>query len=178
MRNQEKVVLVDHSDNYVGTMGKLEAHKKGLLHRAFSLFIFNHRGELLLQQRAKHKYHSGGLWTNTCCSHPRPNESPEEAAHRRLYEEMGFDCPLEFSFSFIYESELDNQLIEHEFDHVFIGRYDDKPDINPDEVMNWKYVDLKSINNDLMLHPHYYTVWFRIALQKSKHYFPQDVVIP
>jgi isopentenyl-diphosphate delta-isomerase len=128
------VILVDSNDAPIGTMEKLEAHQKGALHRAFSVFAFNGRGELLLQRRAPHKYHSAGLWTNTCCSHPAPGEDTEAAAHRRLQEEMGFDCPITHIGSLTYRTEFANGLIEHEFDHIFIGRFDGQPVLNPEEA--------------------------------------------
>ncbi len=133
---EEQVILVDEQDNQIGLAPKMEAHIKGLLHRAFSIFIFDEKGHLLLQQRALEKYHSAGLWTNTCCSHPRNNETTIEAAQRRLQEEMGMTCRLREIFSFVYRAELENELIEHEFDHVFIGVTNDLPTINPEEVIN------------------------------------------
>ena len=138
----EYVILVDENDRETGLMEKQEAHEKGLLHRAFSIFIFNHKNELLLQQRALHKYHSAGLWTNTCCSHPRAGESIEQAAHRRLQEEMGFDCELYKKTSFIYKAEFENGLTEHEFDHILVGHYDQAIHINPQEVAAYKWVDM------------------------------------
>lgn len=162
----EFVVLVNQNDDPVGTMEKMEAHEKGLLHRAFSVFIFNEKGQMLIHQRAKHKYHSGGLWTNACCSHPRKEESAEQAAHRRLQEEMGFDCELEKAFEFTYKSKLDNDLTEHEYDHVFTGTYGAKPPINPDEVADYKYVDIENLFKDIDRHPENYTEWFKIAIKK------------
>lgn len=162
----DQVILVDKMDNAIGTMEKMEAHEKGLLHRAFSIFVFNQHGEMLMQQRASHKYHSGGLWTNTCCSHPRPHESLEEATHRRLMEEMGFDCDLEKAFSFIYKTTLDKGLSEHELDHVFIGYFDEEPIINPEEVENWKYMHPEKIRLDIINNPDDYTVWFKIAFEE------------
>ena len=163
---EEQVILVDVHDNMVGTMEKLMAHQSGYLHRAFSIFIFNDHDELLLQRRAHDKYHSGGLWTNTCCSHPRPEESIEEATHRRLMEEMGFDCELMNAFSFVYKADCSNGLIEHELDHVYIGRYDLKPQTNPTEVAEWKYMSIPSIQKDLSKNPSVYTQWFKIAFNK------------
>ena len=162
----EEVILVDRNDLAVGTEEKIKAHELALLHRAFSVFVFNKNGELMLQQRALHKYHSPGLWTNTCCSHPRPGEETLDAAHRRLQEEMGFDCELQWKFSFIYKAPFDNGLTEHEFDHVFFGTYDHKPIINRDEVEAWKWVKMDSLLADVRKNPGDYTVWFRIALQK------------
>ena len=163
----EYVVLVDEKDNDVGLMEKMEAHEKGILHRAFSVFTFNSNGELLLQRRALTKYHSGGLWTNTCCSHPRSGEAPIDAAHRRLQEEMGFDCDLKKAFHFIYRSELDHNLIEHELDHVFIGKFDGVPKINPDEVHEYKYIDLDTLVQDVSDRPELYTEWFKICLEET-----------
>lgn len=162
---KEKVILVDAFDNEVGTMEKLEAHEKGQLHRAFSVFLYNSRGELLLQQRALHKYHSPGLWTNTCCSHPRPGETNIDAAKRRLMEEMGIECHLEYAFSFMYEQKL-GELIEHELDHVFIGTFDGKPTINPEEVADWKLISESNLKSDMLQNPEHYTIWFRLCLQR------------
>ncbi|MFN4885021.1 MAG: isopentenyl-diphosphate Delta-isomerase [Bacteroidota bacterium] len=162
----EFVVLVDELDQPKGTMEKLEAHKQGLLHRAFSIFIFNSKKELLLQKRASQKYHCGGLWTNTCCSHQRPNESTMEAANRRLQEEMGMTCELESTFSFVYKAAFDNGLTEHEFDHVLIGHTDASPDINKEEVDSFKYMGIEDIQKDLEINSHLYTPWFKIAMEK------------
>lgn len=162
----EQVILVDTNDKPIGTIEKLEAHQKGLLHRAFSVFIFNSQGKLLLQQRAFSKYHSAGLWTNTCCSHPRPHESNENAAIRRLREEMGIETPLTYKGSFIYKAEFDNKLIEHEYDHVFIGTYNDNPIINIDEVNNYDWKSLEDIKKDISINPKHYTAWLKIALEK------------
>ncbi|MEQ9187927.1 MAG: isopentenyl-diphosphate Delta-isomerase [Cryomorphaceae bacterium] len=162
----EKVILVDEQDQAVGHMEKMEAHRKGALHRAFSVFIFNDQGEMLIHRRALEKYHSGGLWTNACCSHPREGESTEEAAHRRLKEEMGFDCALQEQFSFIYRAVLDNGLTEHELDHVFVGRFNGKPIPHPEEVSEWRFVSLARLERDIMLRPYAYTVWFKIALDE------------
>lgn len=162
----EYVVLVDQNDQAIGEMEKMEAHEKGMLHRAFSIFIFNAAGQMLLQQRAHSKYHSGGLWTNTCCSHPRPKERVLDAAHRRLGEEMGFDCELFQSFEFIYETQFDNGLTEHELDHVISGVYDGKINPNQEEVEAYKYVDLETINNEIERFPEHFTVWFVIAYRE------------
>ena len=162
----EEVVLVDVNDNVIGYMEKMEAHHKGVLHRAFSIFIFNTNNQLLLQQRALNKYHSGGLWTNTCCSHPRKNETFLKASHRRLNEEMGMSAPLDKAFSFIYKEQLDQNLIEHEFDWVFIGKTDAKPTINKDEVSSYKYVDFDYLLIDVEQNPHLYTVWLKICLKR------------
>lgn len=166
---EEQVILVDQENQPRGLMGKMEAHRKGELHRAFSVFVFNSVGELLLQRRATHKYHSGGLWTNTCCSHPRDGESPEEAAHRRLVEEMGFDCELEYGFSFLYRQQV-GELIEHELDHVFVGVYDGEPQVNPDEVDSWKAMSMEEVKTDLGAHPDAYTVWFRLCFDLVANY--------
>ncbi len=160
----QQVILVDENDVPKGTMEKMEAHQKGLLHRAFSIFVFNDKGELLLQKRALNKYHSGGLWTNTCCSHPQPQENLDISAHNRLQNEMGFDCTLQNVFHFTYKTKLDNELTEHELDHVFTGLYNAAPKINALEVMDWKYMAVKEIQQDLKLHPENYTSWFKIIL--------------
>lgn len=162
----EYVVLVDDQDRDLDIMEKMEAHRKGLLHRAFSVFILNNDNQLMLQRRALEKYHSGGLWTNTCCSHPREGEDIEEAAHRRLKEEMGFDCSVHKAFDFIYRAELDQGLTEHEFDHLFIGRYNGEPDINPEEVAEWKWMSVEDVKDDLSQHPQNYTAWFTIIFDR------------
>lgn len=158
--------MVDENDTEVGTAEKMEAHRGGKLHRSFSIFVLNSRGELLLQQRAKTKYHSGGLWSNTCCSHPRPGEGAADAAHRRLREEMGFDTELREAFTFVYEAQLDNELCEHEFDHVFIGTFDGEPKPNPEEVGDWKFVDVGELQRDIKEHPDTYTFWFRASFDR------------
>lgn len=161
---QEKVVLVNEQDEELGLMPKMEAHEKGVLHRAFSIFLFNDQQELLLQRRASTKYHSPGLWTNTCCSHPRENESVLEAAHRRLFEEMGISAELEQKFSFIYHAKLDKNLIEHELDHVVMGSFNGEPTINLSEVEAWKYISIEMLNTDVKANPNNYTEWFKICL--------------
>lgn len=163
---KEEVILVDVNDTPLGLMDKMEAHEKGLLHRAFSVFVINSNNELLLQQRAFSKYHSGGLWTNTCCSHPRNGESNLEAAHRRLQEEMGFDCTLTKLLDFVYRAELDKGLTEHEFDHVFIGKWQGEPKINPLEVAAFKWMDVYKLEKDILDNPSNYTEWFKIIYQK------------
>ena len=168
--SEEKVILVDKNDNQVGLMPKLEAHEKGVLHRAFSIFIFNSRYELLLQKRASSKYHSGGLWTNTCCSHPREGEDTLDAANRRLDEEMGIKTSLRKVYDFIYKAELDNQLTEHEFDHVFYGVCDNDPILNKDEAEDFKWVDMETLNNDIIKNEDNYTVWFKIAFEYFYNY--------
>lgn len=167
----EKVILVDKNDRQVGLMEKQEAHIKGLLHRAFSVFIFNTKNELLLQKRANQKYHSGGLWTNTCCSHPRDKESTIDAAYRRLNEEMGMTCDLELKFNFIYKAKLDNNLYEHELDHVFFGFSDTIPKINKKEVCAFDYKTLEFLKKDIIMSPNNYTEWFKICLNEvyNKH---------
>jgi isopentenyl-diphosphate delta-isomerase len=164
----EQVILVDNQDNPIGLMEKMEVHEKAILHRAFSVFIFNHQGELLLQQRALTKYHSAGLWTNTCCSHPRPNEKTEDAANRRLLEEMGFSTPLEKVFDFIYTANFDNGLTEHEFDHVYIGFYEGIIQPDSTEVNSFTYSSFDEIDAQLISSPHIYTEWFKIAYPKVK----------
>lgn len=164
----EKVVLVDANNRQTGTMEKTEAHEKGLLHRAFSVFILDSSGRLLLQRRSSGKYHSPGLWTNTCCSHPRPGESVKNAAIRRLKEEMGITCSLKESFTFIYKAEFDNGLTEHEFDHVLIGVTDSDPVVNPEEADSYKYIDPDNLAKDIHNSPDNYTVWFRIAYPRVK----------
>jgi isopentenyl-diphosphate delta-isomerase len=163
---EEQVILVNEKDEQIGTMPKLEAHEKAILHRAFSVFIFNDKNELMLQQRAAHKYHSPLLWTNTCCSHQRVGETNIQAGKRRLMEEMGFVVELEESISFIYKAPFDNGLTEHEFDHVLIGKYNKKPVVNPDEVADWKWMPLENVKNDIVDHPRIYTEWFKIIFDK------------
>lgn len=164
---EEKVILVDEQDNQVGLMPKMEAHEKAVLHRAFSVFIFNDRGELMLQQRAAHKYHSPLLWTNTCCSHQRDGESNIEAGMRRLSEEMGFTTRLNEVFSFIYKAPFDNGLTEHELDHVMIGNFNGEPTINSEEVASHKWMSLEAVKKDIELNPGLYTAWFKIIFKES-----------
>ncbi len=166
MINKEEVILVNESDEQIGTMEKMEAHEKGLLHRAFSVFIFNAKGEMLLQQRALNKYHSGGLWTNACCSHPRPGEDTLDAAKRRLLEEMGIMAPIELKSSFTYKTSFENGLTEHEFDHIFTGIYNDEPKINSNEVNSYCWKTVESIKNSVKQMPDIYTSWFKIAMEK------------
>lgn len=160
----ENVILVDAYDREIGTMEKMQAHREAALHRAFSVFILNENDEMLIHQRAHDKYHSGGLWTNACCSHPRPGESVEEAATRRLKEEMGMNVHVEKKFSFIYHAPLGNQLFEHELDHVLLGVSNESPQPNPEEVADWKYVSLYDLQKDIKENPKIYTAWFKIAL--------------
>lgn len=161
---KKEVVLVDRNNRKVGVAEKMKAHKEGLLHRAFSIFVFNSKGELLLQRRNIDKYHSGGLWSNTVCSHPEPNETYYKAIHRRLKEEMGFDCRLKRAFSFVYKTRFDNGLIEYEHDTVFIGRFDGEPSPDPEEVMDYRWVCLDALKEDLSSHPDIYSSWFKIAI--------------
>ena len=163
---QERVILVDRLDREIGTEEKLKAHREGKLHRAFSVFIFNAKGELLLQKRAETKYHSGSLWTNTCCSHPRPGESHYCAARRRLNEEMGFDCELTELFSFVYHTKLENNLFEHELDHVFVGIFDGRPIPNLKEVDDWKWMNIDRLERDVGENPDHYTHWFKLILNR------------
>jgi isopentenyl-diphosphate Delta-isomerase len=168
---EEQVILVNEKDEQIGLMAKQEAHEKGVLHRAFSVFIFNDNEELLLQQRALNKYHSPGLWTNTCCSHQRDGEDSVHAGIRRLQEEMGFTTTLKKTTSFIYKAPFDNGLTEHEFDHILVGQFNGTPDINPEEVAQWKWMPLEEVKNDIEVHPELYTIWFKIIFEK----FYQDI---
>ena len=163
---EEKVVLVDLHDQQLGTMGKLEAHEKAVLHRAFSIFVLNSNKELLLQQRAFGKYHSPGLWTNTCCSHQREGESNLEAGNRRMIEEMGMTVSLQELFTFVYKAYFDNGLTEHELDHVMLGYSDEDPKINTDEVESFKWMSLEALKKDLVKNPDDYTVWFAIIFDR------------
>lgn len=162
----EHVVLVNEQDQQIGIMEKMAAHIVPRLHRAFSIFIFNSKGELLLQQRALSKYHSPGLWTNTCCSHPCDGETLEQATSRRLMEEMGMHCEMHEVFTFIYKAPVGLGLIEHEFDHVWFGKTDEVPQINPEEVASWKYMRLEDLQADIKAHPELYTEWFKISFDE------------
>ena len=166
----EYVVLVDESDHQIGLMEKQAAHIEPHLHRAFSVFIFNSKGELLMQQRALSKYHSPGLWTNTCCSHPRDGETLAEATSRRLLEEMGMTCKMHEVYTFIYKAPVGQGLTEHEFDHVWIGQSDDIPEINREEVEAWKYMSLNDLKEDIHVHPELYTEWFKITFEEMTHH--------
>lgn len=166
MLKEEQVILVDKNDKQIGLMPKMEAHEKAILHRAFSVFIFNVNGELLLQKRANHKYHSPNQWTNTCCSHQRDGESNLTAGKRRLQEEMGFSCELEEVFHFIYKAPFDNGLTEHELDHVLIGYYNDNPIINPEEVDDFRWMHINAIETDIENNPNDYTAWFKIIFKE------------
>ncbi len=170
----EQVILVDQNDQQLGIAEKLWAHQQGLLHRAFSIFVLNSDGQLLLQKRATTKYHSGGLWTNTCCSHPRPDETTISAAVRRLREEMGFSCQLTEIFCFTYKSKLDCDLIEHEFDHVFLGKFDGEPNLNLTEAEAYRWIDLEELKSDLINHPELYTFWLKACFDKFCDQFWQD----
>ncbi len=163
---EEQVILVNEKDEQLGLMPKQEAHEKGVLHRAFSVFVFNDKNELMLQQRALHKYHSPGLWTNTCCSHQRDGESSLEAGKRRLLEEMGFATDLKETTSFIYKAPFDNGLTEHELDHILVGNFEGTPNINKEEVASWKWMDLEEVRKDIQDNPGIYTAWFKIIFDK------------
>jgi len=171
---EEQVILVDTHDNPIGTMNKMEAHEKAVLHRAFSVFILNDKNEVMLQQRAAHKYHSPLLWTNTCCSHQRVGESNIEAGKRRLFEEMGFSADLKELFHFIYKAPFDNGLTEHELDHVMIGYSNENPVINPDEVESWKWMSIEAIKEDMLVNPKDYTVWFKIIFDEFYHFVEEN----
>jgi isopentenyl-diphosphate Delta-isomerase len=167
---EENIILVDKNDKAIGVEEKIKAHKKALLHRAFSVFIFDFKGNMLLQLRAKDKYHCGGLWTNTCCSHPRIKETTISAAKRRLNEEMGIKCELMELFTFYYKTKFDNGLTENEIDHVFVGFYDKNPKINKKEADEYEWVSVRAIEKDIKKNPKKYTPWFKIALEKFKSY--------
>ena len=162
----EYILTVDENDNVTGKGGKLKVHREGKLHRAFSLFVFNSKGELLLQRRAKSKYHSGGLWTNTCCSHQRDGETLEKAIHRRLKKDMGFGCELKEVFTFTYRVKFDDGLFENEYDHVFFGEFDGKPEPNPEEVDKWKWVGLEELRKDIRKNPDDYTYWLKVSIDR------------
>ena len=162
----EEVILVDAEDNVIGKMNKMDAHIAGKLHRAFSVFIFNNKGELLLQQRAIDKYHSGGKWTNTCCSHPRPGEDTLDAAHRRLKEEMGMECELQYAFNFTYHAELLDGIQEHEYDHVYFGTSDELPLPDATEVSAFRYITMEELAKDIKRHPDLYTEWLKICFRQ------------
>ena len=171
---EEKVILVNTNDEPIGLMPKMEAHEKAVLHRAFSVFIMNSRGETMLQQRARDKYHSPLLWTNTCCSHQRDGETNVQAGKRRLMEEMGFSTELRELFSFIYKAPFDNGLTEHELDHVMMGHYNDSPQINPEEVEGWKWMRPSDIKQDIALNPEKYTAWFKIIFERFYDYLTDN----
>lgn len=174
----KEVILVDENDNEIGVAEKIKAHREGALHRAFSIFIVNNKDELLIQKRSAIKYHSPSLWSNTCCSHPQKNEILEEAAHKRLMEEMGFDCPLKKLFSFQYKVEFDNGLIEHEIDHVFLGIYNHDPHPNEAEVSDWKWENMDVLKKKIDEHPQDYTFWLKhvyIRFYHAYHNFPLKI---
>lgn len=163
---EELLILVNESDEKQGLMPKMEAHEKGVLHRAFSVFIYNDKGELLLQQRALHKYHTPGEWANSCCSHQRDGETSIEAGKRRLQEEMGFVTELQERTTFIYKAKFDNGLTEHELDHIMVGSYNEDPVINPEEVADFKWMSIPDIQLDIKLNPEKYTAWFKIIMSE------------
>ncbi|MBS1654907.1 MAG: isopentenyl-diphosphate Delta-isomerase [Bacteroidetes bacterium] len=169
-----QVILVTENDEEIGIMEKMEAHEKALLHRAFSVFIFNSKGEMLLQQRALSKYHSGGLWTNACCSHPQPGEKTTDAANRRLKEEMGFKAKLTKLFDFVYKADFDNGLTEYEFDHVFAGEYEGRIEVDKAEVNDFCYKKMDDVRDSLLSHPQKYTAWFHLAFPKIENWWTQQ----
>lgn len=168
---EEKVVLVTEKDEVLGLMEKMQAHENGILHRAFSVFLYNSKGEMLLQKRAAEKYHSPNQWTNACCSHPRMEETYEQAAKRRIKEELGIDCELEEKFWFIYKADVGQNLWEHELDHVFVGNYEGEFNLNKEEVAEVRYISLENLNIELENNPEKFTEWFKIILEEYKHHF-------
>ena len=173
---EENVILVNEKDEPIGLMPKMEAHEKAVLHRAFSVFVLNSKNEIMLQQRAHHKYHSPLLWTNTCCSHQREGETNIEAGSRRLFEEMGFKTDLKELFHFIYKAPFDNGLTEHELDHVMIGYYNDAPNINAEEVEDWKWMPIEAVKTDIQNHPDLYTIWFKIIFDQFYHFLEEHTL--
>ena len=173
---EENVILVNQNDEQIGLMPKMEAHEKAVLHRAFSVFVLNDKNEIMLQQRASHKYHSPLLWTNTCCSHQREGETNIQAGSRRLFEEMGFETGLKELFHFIYKAPFDNGLTEHELDHVMIGYYNDEPETSPEEVENWKWMSIEDVSKDIQLQPEIYTVWFKIIFDEFYHFLEEHKI--
>lgn len=173
---EENVILVNEKDEPIGLMPKMEAHEKAVLHRAFSVFVLNSQNEIMLQQRAHHKYHSPLLWTNTCCSHQREGETNIQAGSRRLFEEMGFKTDLKELFNFIYKAPFDNGLTEHELDHVMIGYYNDAPNINPEEVEDWKWMPIEAVKTDIQNHPDLYTIWFKIIFDQFYHFLEEHTL--
>ncbi len=168
---EQLLILVDEKDNIIGYGEKMQVHREGHLHRAFSIFVVNKKGELMIQRRAFEKYHSGGLWANTCCSHPLKGEEKGDTIHWRLIEEMGFDCPLTPLFSFIYRAEFENGLTEHELDQVYLGFYEGSPQPNPEEVCDWKWIDIEELKEDIRLSPDAYVYWIKAAFDEFyKHY--------
>ena len=174
MRSEPEVILVNEQDEAIGTMPKMEAHEKGVLHRAFSVFLFDEEGRMLLQQRAANKYHGAHLWTHACSRHPYPGEVTATAAHPRLQEELGFTVPLQNIFSFTYRAEVENNLVEHEFDHVFAGRYKGEINFNPDEVAAVRYQPMEAIKRELQQQPHLFTTWFRLAFPTIEVWWQQQ----
>jgi isopentenyl-diphosphate delta-isomerase len=175
----ELLILVDENDRETGVMDKMSVHEMGLLHRAFSVFIFNSDSELLLQQRAIGKYHSGGLWSNTCCSHPKISEEMDAAVAKRLKEEMGLEANLSFQFKFLYQADFANGLKEHELDYVYFGTSDDNPAPDVNEVMNWKYISLEELTKEMIyLNPGNYTEWLKISLPQVEKFFKQKLQLP
>jgi isopentenyl-diphosphate Delta-isomerase len=170
----EQLILVDEQDNETGTMDKLSVHEKGLLHRAFSVFVFNSKSELLLQQRADGKYHSGGLWSNTCCSHPIKGEEVLKTIQRRIKDEMGIQCEAAFKFKFIYKMPFENGLTEYELDYVYFGRSDEIPRPNPEEVKGWKYLNLQQLINNISSEPQNYSVWLKVCLPEVMDHFKNN----
>ena len=168
---QQSVILVNEKDEPLGVMEKMEAHRQGLLHRAFSVFIFDRRGRMLLQQRAGEKYHGAYLWTNACCSHPNPDEKTEDAAQRRLKEELGFSTPLQKIFTFTYREPVENNLVEHEYDHVFAGEWESKLQPDPSEVADLRYEDMEALKKGIRQEPDKYTAWFRIAFSRIEEWW-------
>ena len=173
---EEKVILVNQNDEQIGLMNKLEAHEKAVLHRAFSVFVLNSKNELMLQQRAHHKYHSPMLWTNTCCSHQRDGETNIQAGTRRLFEEMGFKTEIKQLFHFIYKAPFDNGLTEHELDHVMIGYYNEEPKINTDEVESYKWMTIEDVKKDIKNQPEIYTIWFKIIFDEFYHFLEDNKI--
>ncbi|HEX7175464.1 MAG TPA: isopentenyl-diphosphate Delta-isomerase [Pyrinomonadaceae bacterium] len=178
MPTDEQVILVDERDRELGAGEKLRAHREGALHRAFSVFIFDRGGRLLIQRRAREKYHSAGLWSNTACGHPRPGEATKEAARRRLREEMGLDCELRAAFEFLYRAELDGALVEHEYDHVFVGTHEGEspPAPDPSEVEDWRWVGMDELRRGLRHEPHLYSYWLKLAVE-SGHWRRLDALV-
>lgn len=173
---EENVILVNERDEPIGLMPKMEAHEKAVLHRAFSVFVLNSKNEIMLQQRAHHKYHSPLLWTNTCCSHQREGEMNIQAGSRRLFEEMGFKTELKELFHFIYKAPFDNGLTEHELDHVMIGYYNDAPNINTEEVEDWKWMPIEAVKSDIQNNPDLYTIWFKIIFDEFYHFLEEHTL--
>jgi isopentenyl-diphosphate delta-isomerase len=177
MMSKDDVIIVNEQDEWLGTMKKLQAHTAGVLHRAVSVFVLNDKNELLLQQRAQDKYHSGGLWSNTCCSHPMPDESTLTAAHRRLQEEMGFDCPLEAGFNLRYKADVGTGLTENEYDHIYTGYYNGSINMNPEEVKAYKYMSIDTLEKDMKAAPALYTPWLHLALPEFITYLAKQKMI-